>query len=777
MRRRLHLWAILVVGVATTVCGEPESATAAPPPPTSVQAAAAAPPHATFVGSATCAECHPQLQQRWQGSHHDLAIQVATAATVLGDFTDATFVQHGVTTTFSRKGDEFWVRTDGPDGALHDYKVTHTFGVTPLQQYLLEFERGRLQALDIAWDCRPAAQGGQRWFALHPNERVGPRDPLHWTAQSLNWNHQCAECHSTNLQKGYDLGNDSYHTTWSEIDVACEACHGPGSAHVAWARSAARDPNDAARGLLVPFNKPGQFAFDPGAVTARRIDGGVANEAEACGRCHSRRTPLIADYEHGKPLLDTHLVSLLQEDLYFADGQIRDEVYVYGSFVQSRMHHAGVTCSDCHDAHSLQLRAPGNALCVRCHQADHFDRVEHHHHAIDGAGASCVACHMPERDYMVVDPRRDHSLRVPRPDLSVKFGTPNACNNCHRDRDAGWAAAAVAGWRKDAGKGELPEHWTAALDAGFRGSPRAQTLLIAAAGNAQWPPIVRGTALSLLAGRDEPEVVAALRTASRDAQPFVRLGVAEAAGSFGPQTRGELLLPLLRDPIRAVRQAAGFGLADVPSGQLAPADDAALANALRDYVAMNRANEDRDWAHVNLGLLAQRQQRPDIAEAAYRQALRIAPGSVRAAVNLADLYREQERDGDGEAILRATRQVAYEQAPLQHSLGLLLARNGQTEQAVELLGEAVREQPDNARFAYTFGVALASTGRVEEGLAELRRAHQRQPYDLDLLFALATLTRDHIGAAQALPWAEQIAQLLPQNARVKALLQELRSGR
>jgi hypothetical protein len=274
-------------------------------------------------------------------------MQVADSTTVLGNFDDASFANYGVTSTFTTRDGKYFVLTDGPDGELREYEVTYTFGVDPLQQYLIEFPGGRYQALSIAWDARPAGQGGQRWYHLYPDERIDHQDELHWTGPNQNWNYMCAECHSTDLRKNYDLGNDQYDTTWAEIDVACESCHGPGSRHVAWAESG-RDDGDT--GLLIEFQ----------ASTS-------GTEVGACARCHSRRAVIRDEYEYGQPLMETHLPVVLEEGLYHDDGQILDEVYVYGSFLQSTMYRAGVTCSDCHEPHSLAVRAPGNQLCLTCH--------------------------------------------------------------------------------------------------------------------------------------------------------------------------------------------------------------------------------------------------------------------------------------------------------------------------------------------------------------------------------------------------------------------------
>jgi len=291
-------------------------------------------------------------------------MQIADQATVLGDFDDAEFDYFGRKTRFFRRDNDFIVATQDADGQKKEYKVTYTFGVTPLQQYLVEFPGGRMQALPFSWDARPAADGGMRWFHLYPDEYIGPGDELHWTGRYQNWNYMCAECHSTNLQMGYDSDADTFATTYSELSVGCEACHGPGSEHVSQANA---DAFDSKFGLAVNLSehKSNSWVMNPQSGIAERSEplSQKAQEPESCGRCHARRGLITSDYEYGKPLADTHLLALFDENLYFADGQIKDEVYVYGSFIQSRMYQAGVTCSNCHDPHSGSL-----LRCATCRQ-------------------------------------------------------------------------------------------------------------------------------------------------------------------------------------------------------------------------------------------------------------------------------------------------------------------------------------------------------------------------------------------------------------------------
>ncbi len=388
-----------------------------------------------FVGAGICKECHQAEFKAWHGSDHDLAMQEANDQTVLGDFNNAKFKHDAVESTFFKRDGKFMVRTDGPDGKLTDYPITYTFGVKPLQQYLIAFPGGRYQALSIAWDSRPKVEGGQRWFHLYPKEKMDYTDQLHWTGRYQNWNMECAECHSTNLKKGYDAATDSYKTTFNEINVACESCHGPASQHVEWAKKAQPPYPGDDKGLAVKLQSDWQEAWkfpDSNALFAHRDQ--PANDAlmNTCWACHARRSTLVEGSLPGLPLEDTHRPALLTQPTYYADGQQRDEDYTWGSFRQSKMFQNGVTCMDCHEPHSLKLRAEGNALCTRCHNAAKFDTEQHHFHKQDSLGAQCMNCHAPEQNYMVIDGRHDHSFRLPRPDLSLSLGSPNACTQCHQ---------------------------------------------------------------------------------------------------------------------------------------------------------------------------------------------------------------------------------------------------------------------------------------------------------------------------------------------------------
>lgn len=769
--KRLRIGGLLIAALGAG-CSERQAETPAPPP---VLASVPAPRtrlEPTFVGAARCADCHPAETEAWRGSHHDRALELASESSVVGDFAEARFEQFGVSSRFFRRDGRFFVETEGPDGLPAEFEIAWTFGVSPLQQYLVRFPAGRVQALGIAWDARPREAGGQRWFSLHPDEPVPPGDVLHWTGPALRWNTQCAACHSTDVRLGYDLARDAYETTWAELDVACEACHGPGSAHVAWVNAGGAHGDSPAgpapeRGLTVRFppSRRESWGFDPGAPIARRTPPRREHtELETCAPCHSRRTPLRADPEPGAPFLDGFRPALLEEGLYEADGQILDEVYVYGSFVQSRMYQAGVTCSDCHDPHSLALHETGNGVCASCHRPEVFDTPAHHRHPAASVGAQCVACHMPARTYMQIDVRNDHSFRVPRPDLSISIGTPNACSDCHADRSVRWAAQAVERWFPN-GRQQTP-HYGEALAAGRTGQPGADAALVALASDPAQPAIARATALSLLA-RPSGE---ALRRAASDPDALVRLGAIEAAPRVEPGERFLALQPLLRDERRAVRSEAARVLADVPPSRWRPADRRAWTDAVAEYRAAQDAQPDRPESHVNLALLHLALGDPGAARRSYETALRLAPYFVPATINLADLDRAEGDEAAAEARLRRALADEPENASLRYALGLSLVRSGRRDAALAELARAAEQAPEQTRYAYVFGVALYDAGRREDALAVLRAAHEHRPGDRDVLAALASFSGAVGRRADALRYARALAAAHPEDAEARVLL-------
>ena len=735
-------------------------------------------PAATHAGSAQCATCHAREHAAWKGSDHDLAMQPADDKSVLGDFANARFTYAGTTSTFSRRAGKFFVNTDGPDGKLADYEIRYAFGVRPLQQYLIELPGGRLQALGIAWDSRPQAQGGQRWFHLYPGQNVRAGDPLHWTGVQQNWNFQCAECHSTNLRKNFDAQSGTYDSKWDEINVACEACHGPGSIHIAWANKQGDWQRLAAgKGLALALDERKGVSWTAVAATGnakRSAPRTTEREIGMCARCHARASRISDAYVHGKPPQDTHRLALLDDNLYWNDGQMRDEVYNWGPFVQSRMYAHGVTCSDCHEPHSLKLRAPGNAVCAQCHLPAKFDVPQHTHHAEGTPGAACAACHMPTTTYMGVDPRHDHSMRIPRPDVSVKLDTPNACGRCHTGQTAQWAAAAIAAWTGKAPGGF--QNFAAALRAGSQAAPGARGALLALIEDRTQPALVRASAIQRLGALLTPTIADIVARELNDPDSLVRLAAVDALGGAEPPVRHRYLPRMLADPVRVVRIESARSLAGEPEALLSESDRAPFAKALAEYVAAQTYNADRPEGRTSLGNLYAQRGDPGGAIAEYRRALALDPTFVPAYANLADLYRSRGVDGEAVAVLREGLARNPRAATLHHALGLALVRQKQKTDGLAELRAAAELAPESGRFAYVYAMGLDDAGRTGDALKVLAAARARHPYDRDVLSALAFLTVKTGDRATALRYADRLRELDPENAEYARLAQQIEGG-
>lgn len=724
-----------------------------------------------FVGTTTCAGCHAAETAAWRDSDHARAMAAATPANVLGDFSGISVTDGSHTATFLRDGNRFVIRTEGPGGTVADFPVSETFGADPLQQYLVLFPDGRRQPLPWAWDSRPHDQGGQRWFHLTAQEPLRAGDPLHWTGRDQTWNFMCASCHSTGLQRGYDAATDRYDTTWTEVSVGCESCHGPGAAHAAWAQAGAR-ADVAHRGLAVaPRDGSGGAwritADDPRGIA--RWEGpprqGAARQGETCAPCHARARPIVADPLPGARFLDTHAPLLLVRGEYHADGQIQGEVFEWGSFAQSRMQRAGVACTDCHDPHSGRMRAEGNAVCAQCHLPARFDAAEHHRHAPGSAGAQCASCHMPAVTYMGVDRRRDHAFSIPRPDVAAEVGAPDSCTACHAGQTQTWAAGRIAAWH---GLPRGGPHPALAIHAGRTGVRGADLALSRLALDRAQPAILRATALSLLPSPPTRPVGEAVGGTLFDPEPLVRAAALRALEGLPPQNRLHAAR-LLADDVRLVRIEAARALAPVPPGAIPEAARPAFGRAWVELLASERVAAERPESHVNIAaLLIQRGDRAG-AEAAFHHALARDPAFLPALVNQAAFEESRGQPDAADALLRRAVAAHPNEAEPLYALALLQVRRGRIDEAIDMLAATAALAPDEPRYGYTHALALHHHGRVDEALAVL----MRHPQHRESLMAAAIFERDRGRRSEAERYARAVLALVPQDREAAALLAEL----
>jgi tetratricopeptide (TPR) repeat protein len=695
-----------------------------------------------FVGSEKCKKCHETAYKEWQGSHHDLAMDVANETTVLGDFSDVSYTDpyNKVTSRFYRQDGKFFVQTEGPDGQPGDFEITHTFGVYPLQQYLVPFSGGRLQCLNIAWDIEKKS-----WYRLPPYEVEGPSDWLHWTKGGQTWNTMCAECHSTRLTKGYDPETGDYQTTWFEIDVGCEACHGPGSKHLQWA-----DKPPFAR------TQAENYALE---VRSDNLD--TTDQIKMCAPCHSRRFQLGDNLHTKGELLDLMVPQLLNEGLYYPDGQILEEVYVYGSFVQSKMYQHGVRCSDCHNVHSIKPHKEKNALCTQCHQADIYDSKTHHfhkevHNGQPSDGYLCVKCHMPGRIYMGADYRPDHSLRIPRPDLSVELGTPNACSaqGCHADKTLDWNIEHYTKWYGESRK----PHYGSIIAAARADKPEAEADLIRLAEDPLQPVIVRASALELLQSYPSVASRMTLAKALEEDDALLRYTAIRSLEYFDTETRLKRVAPKLYDPVKAVRMEAAMMLSRLPEEQLRTDDREAFRKGLEEYRQAMLYNADLAAQRYNLGNLATNQDLTDEAISHYRKSIEIDDQFFPAKMNLSLIYNQKGDNGQAETLLREVVEQTPQNYEAAYSLGLLLAEMEKFEDSSTYLKIASEGMPDYGRAQYNYGLVLLNLARYDQGEKQLIQAIDLEPRNRDYFAALVNLYLRAEKVAKAVLLAQKLLQ-------------------
>ncbi|MBW1634878.1 MAG: tetratricopeptide repeat protein, partial [Deltaproteobacteria bacterium] len=569
-------------------------------------------------------------------------------------------------------------------------------------------------------------------------------------------------------QKNYNPDTDSYATDWAEISVGCEACHGAGSLHIDWGKLPEAAREEDADGLLVRTR----------GISNRR-------QVELCAPCHSRRS-ILGDYTHlQQDLLDTETPRLLEEGLYYPDGQILDEVYVYGSFVQSKMYANDVRCSDCHNVHTIKPHHEGNGLCLQCHQASLYDTRAHHFHKkpgekgdpiLDadgktlfqvGSGAECVKCHMPARIYMGNDYRPDHSIRIPRPDLSVALGTPNSCNHCHADKSSDWSAEYTRKWYGSKQK----FHYGTTFSAARAGETGAEENLLQITSDNLAPLLVRATALSLL-GRYQGDNVNNIfqQALNSDEAIMRRTALMYLPGGIPPKQRMRITGPLLDDPVKGVRIEAARALTVIPSGQLEKRWRKPFETALKEFEEIALYSADFAPSRLNLGALYSYRGETDKAAAQFRKAVDIDRDFYTALTNLAVLYSRQGKNDLAEELLRKALAVNFDLPDVHYSLGLLLSEQKKYEEAVTHLQQAADGMRNNARVYYNLGQLLLFLHRDEAAAAALQRTVAIEPENINYLLAMAKfyLTQGQFSKAKSI--AKQIITIDSGNPLGRQLL-------
>lgn len=709
----------------------------------------------TYTGNSWAVEESDQYQ-KWQSSHHQKSMLLATPENILGNFNDTEITVNNVTTKFYKKDNEHWVQTENEDGNSEDYKIEYTFGFEPLQQYLIKTQEGKYQVLPLSWDSRASDRGGQRWFHIYGDDHVKPTDRVHWTQPLQNWNGMCADCHSTGLKRNYNSEDNSFKTSWDTINVSCKSCH----------------TNDDYSDFTSADSLSGWELTD-GDNTAQwsglKRD---QSEIEVCAACHSRRTPITDEFNARSKFLDSFSPTLIQSPEYYPDGQIKEEVYVWGSFLQSKMHSKGVICSDCHDPHSLELKVSGNDLCSSCHLPTYFDQTSHHNHGVGTAGAQCVNCHMPAQTFMQVDDRRDHSFRIPRPDLNHKASAPDACTSCHLDKKSSWAAENIENWFGE--KEDVQLHYGEILTDVMQNEPGAETKLKKLIHDPDMPVIIRASGYPLLVNYPNEDSASHIEQGLASKEPLIRLGAVRATTFIPSDIRRNMLLQMLNDEYRAIRVETVGALSEFNETSISNPYQEAYADALNEYEQAAEQTMWRGEGHYNYALFKSAQGSSEIAKDEYLTARDIDPYFTPSYINLADIYRSEGDEIASGTIIDQGLSILPDDPDLNFSKALHLIRSGKATDALKYLDNAVAAAIQNARYAYVYAVAENDLGNSAKASMILERAIDHNPNDENLNLMLLNIHRTNANWNEALKYAINLSRLYPNNEMIKRIEADLK---
>ncbi len=699
-----------------------------------------------FVGDKSCKNCHANEYSDWLQSHHFMAMQPPNDSTVAGNFNNATFRADGVTSRFFKKDGKFFINTQGDDGNNHDFEVKYTFGFTPLQQYLVEFPGGRMQVPRVSWDTKQ-----KKWFHQYPGQQISSRDWFHWTANSQNWNTMCASCHSTNLQKNYNIESDSYNTTYSVINVSCESCHGAGKLHIDLVNS-----DEYKKGKRIPGS---YVQLDKGSSQLAQIN--------TCAPCHARKSDISASLIQSGEIMDNLIPEIPSMEHFHADGQVNDEDYIYTSFLQSKMFHRDVKCSNCHSSHSGKLILPGNQSCLQCH-AKTYDDPSHTFHQVGIKASECKSCHMPGKVYMGNDLRHDHSFRVPRPDLTVKYGTPNACNDCHKNKTTQWAADAVTKWYGPIRK----YHFADDLIPGSKIDANSEGHLIKLLGDTAVPNIVKATAAYYLGSIPTQNSFHALVKCLVHSDAQIRYRALRSLSNFPAANWRDNVGPLLADKVRAVRIAAADLYTTFPARQIPPQYATTFSSAHNEL--QNYLTYQADFSVGNLMIADHylQQQDYDNAEKFYLRALKKDSLMNYARLNLSTGYNAQGKNDKALAVLETAAKIDPNNDRIHYNMALLFNEMNNKTAAERSFSKAVQLKTNNPRVYYNYGLLLNEVKKFKEAEMILQKGITINPSSPDMYYALCFVYLQFNDKLKAKQMLIKLKQLDPNNPDYQQLFKD-----
>ncbi|QKJ65217.1 tetratricopeptide repeat protein [Flavobacterium sp. M31R6] len=672
----------------------------------------------------------------------------ANDSTVKGDFNNVTFTADGITSKFYKKGSKFFINTEGSDGKNHDFEVKYIFGYEPLQQYLVQFPGGRMQVPRVSWDVNK-----KRWFNQYAGQKIPSHDWLHWTGNAQNWNTMCATCHSTNLHKNYDTKTDTYKTSYSIINVSCESCHGAGQKHLGYINSSDYKSGDKVTGSFMKLGK----------------NSGQLEQINTCAPCHARVSEISPKHIDSKEIMDNYIPQIPDTEYFQADGQVDDEDYIYTSFLQSKMYSKGVKCSNCHNPHSTKLKHIDNQTCVQCHIPKKYDTSKHTFHTAGSKGSLCVNCHMPGKIYMGNDLRHDHSFRVPRPDLSVKYGTPNACSNCHKDKSEKDLATAVVKWFGPNRK----YHFADDLIPGSQLDANSEPHLIQLINTKTTPNMIKATAAFYLGSFNTQASLNTLLSCLNHNDAQVRYRALRSLSSFPPNSWIENVGPLLSDKVRAVRIAAADLFVSLPKDQIPSQYTSTFESANKELVSYLRYQTDFSVGNVMLADYYLKIQDYANAESFYLKGLKKDNKINYALLNLSSLYNAVGKNDASLQVLQKALKNDPNNERIYYNLALLYNEMNNTIAAESSFAKAISLKSQNPRVYYNYGLMLNAKKKFKEAEAVLQKGIAINPDTPDLYYALTFVYIQTGNQAKAQQTAFRLKQMDPSNPNYQELFKNL----
>ncbi|WP_197084225.1 tetratricopeptide repeat protein [Desulfovibrio sp. TomC] len=645
-----------------------------------------------------------------------------------------------------------------PEGQTK-YPIKHVIGGKNVFYFLTPLEKGRLQTLPVAYDVNKkewfdTASSGMRHFPGGERAQV-----VNWKESPYTFNTACYSCHVSQLSTNYDFTTDTYHTTWAEPGINCETCHGPSAEHNKIAKATPK----------------GQPLTDLRLISTKTMTTQQRNDL--CLSCHAKARPLTIEYQPKELFLDHFDVVTLEDPDYYPDGRDLGENYTYTSWSMSPCVKSGkLDCLHCHTSSGRYRfkREKFNDACLPCHTDKVNSPVEHTHHPAESDGNKCISCHMPMTSFARMG-RSDHSMLPPTPALTMAYASPNACNNCHQDKDAPWADKYVRMWRTRDYQAPLLQR-AALIDAARKRDWSKLPEMVAYIQSHDRDEVFATSLIRLMAASNEDRMITpVLLDAVKDPSPLVRSAAIEAI-ALRPSPEGvQALLDATGDASRLVRIRAGAGLALFPTDRLEGETKARVEKANQEYLAFLMARPDQWTSHYNMGNYHLNHGELKDALASYQAALEREPQAVMAMVNASIAYGRLRENGKAEELLQSALKLAPDNAAANFNMGLVKAESGELQLAEKYLRNTLKADPQMAQAAYNLCILL-SKDRLDEAVTWCRQAAELRPQEPNYAYTYAFFLNQKGDREGALRTLKAVVEKFPRHKDSAMLLEKISSG-